>query len=108
MYQERIVSGMRPTGALHLGHFHGAIKNWVRLQAEYPCYFFVADWHALTTHSDTPDVIEQSVWDIGIYWLAAGVDPAPSVLFIRFQGPSGASMNRQWVMLLSLGESVLG
>ena len=66
---------MRPTGALHLGHYHGVLKNWLKLQAEYPCYFFVADWHALTTHYDTPDVIEKSVWDMVIDWLAAGIDP---------------------------------
>ena len=68
MHEDRVVSGMRPTGALHLGHFHGAIKNWIRLQAEHPCYFFVADWHALTTHYDTPEVIESSVWDMVIDW----------------------------------------
>ena len=61
MSEDRIVSGMRPTGALHLGHYHGAIKNWVKLQAEYPCYYFVADWHALTTHYETPEVIEEEV-----------------------------------------------
>ena len=75
MYEQRVVSGMRPTGALHLGHFHGAIKNWVRLQSEYPCLFFVADWHALTTHYETPEVIEENVWDMVIDWLAAGIDP---------------------------------
>ena len=64
---------MRPTGALHLGHYHGVLKNWVRLQAEYPCFFFVADWHALTTHYETPEVIEESVWEMLIDWLAAGV-----------------------------------
>ena len=54
MFPERVLSGMRPTGSLHLGHYHGALKNWVRLQNEYPCYFFVADWHALTTHYEEP------------------------------------------------------
>ena len=52
MFPDRVLSGMRPTGALHLGHYHGVLKNWVRLQSEYPCLFFVADWHALTTHYD--------------------------------------------------------
>ena len=74
MYEERVVSGMRPTGAMHLGHFHGALKNWVKLQSEYPCLYFVADWHALTTHYETPEVIEESVWDMVIDWLAAGID----------------------------------
>ena len=67
---------MRPTGSLHLGHYHGVLKNWVEMQQEFECLFFVADWHALTTHYDTPQVIEQSVWDMVIDWLAAGVDPA--------------------------------
>jgi tryptophanyl-tRNA synthetase len=103
MFQERIVSGMRPTGALHLGHFHGAIKNWVRLQAEYPCYFFVADWHALTTHYDTPEMIEQSVWDMVIDWLAAGVDPAQSILFIQSRVPEHAELHTLLSMITPLG-----
>ena len=75
MFADRIVSGMRPTGGLHLGHYHGVLKNWIELQHEFECLFFVADWHALTTHYDTPEVIEQHVWDMVIDWLAAGVDP---------------------------------
>ena len=82
MFAERVLSGMRPTGALHLGHYHGVLKNWVRLQAEYPCFFFVADWHALTTHYETPEVIQESVWEMVIDWLAAGVDPNQATLFI--------------------------
>ena len=103
MFEERIVSGMRPTGALHLGHFHGAIKNWVRLQAEYPCYFFVADWHALTTHYDTPEVIEQNVWDMVIDWLAAGIDPAQSTLFIQSGVPEHAELHTLLSMITPLG-----
>jgi tryptophanyl-tRNA synthetase len=103
MHEERIVSGMRPTGSLHLGHFHGAIKNWVRLQAEYPCYFFVADWHALTTHYDTPEVIEQNVWDMVIDWLAAGVDPSQSVLFIQSRVPEHAELHTLLSMITPLG-----
>lgn len=87
MYAERVVSGMRPTGALHLGHYHGALKNWVRLQSEYPCYFFVADWHALTTHYEDSASIEDSVWEMVIDWLAAGVDPSQSTLFIQSRVP---------------------
>ncbi|HVL57620.1 MAG TPA: tryptophan--tRNA ligase [Burkholderiaceae bacterium] len=83
MFPERVVSGMRPTGALHLGHYHGALKNWVRLQGEYPCLFFVADWHALTTHYDSPEIIQRNVWDMVIDWLAAGIDPSQSILFIQ-------------------------
>lgn len=73
----RVLSGMRPTGRLHLGHYHGVLRNWVRLQSEYDCFFFVADWHALTTHYETPHVIEESVWDMVIDWLAAGSIPRP-------------------------------
>ena len=60
----RVLSGMRPTGSLHLGHYHGVLKNWVRLQQEFDCYFFVADWHALTTHYEEAHVIADSVWDM--------------------------------------------
>ena len=66
---------MRPTGRLHLGHYHGVLKNWVKLQNEYPCLFFVADWHALTTAYDEPGTIENNAWEMVIDWLAAGVDP---------------------------------
>jgi tryptophanyl-tRNA synthetase len=99
MFAERVLSGMRPTGNLHLGHYHGVLKNWVRLQSEYPCYFFVADWHALTTHYETPDVIEQSVWDMVIDWLAAGVDPNQSTLFIQSKVPEHAEL----FLLLAMG-----
>ena len=76
MYANRVLSGMRPTGRLHLGHYHGVLKNWTQLQLEHECLFFVADWHALTTHYDEPQIIERSVWDMVVDWLAAGVDPA--------------------------------
>jgi tryptophanyl-tRNA synthetase len=99
MFAERVLSGMRPTGSLHLGHYHGVLKNWVRLQSEYPCFFFVADWHALTTHYETPDVIEQSVWDMVIDWLAAGVDPNQATLFIQSKVPEHAEL----FLLLSMG-----
>jgi len=103
MYEQRVVSGMRPTGMLHLGHYHGAIKNWVRLQSEYPCLFFVADWHALTTHYDTPEVIGQHVWDMVIDWLAAGVDPAQAVLFIQSRIPEHAELHTLLSMITPLG-----
>jgi tryptophanyl-tRNA synthetase len=99
MFAERVLSGMRPTGNLHLGHYHGVLKNWVRLQSEYPCFFFVADWHALTTHYESPDVIEQSVWDMVIDWLAAGVDPNQATLFIQSRVPEHAEL----FLLLSMG-----
>ncbi|SMC31104.1 tryptophan--tRNA ligase [Polynucleobacter kasalickyi] len=99
MFAERVISGMRPTGSLHLGHYHGVLKNWIRLQSEYPCFFFVADWHALTTHYDSPEIIEASVWDMVIDWLAAGVDPTQSTLFIQSKVPEHAEL----FLLLSMG-----
>ncbi len=94
---------MRPTGALHLGHFHGALKNWVRLQSEHPCLFFVADWHALTTHYDSPDVIGNNVWEMVIDWLAAGIDPQQSVLFIQSRVPEHAELHLLLSMVTPLG-----
>ncbi|MBK8568614.1 MAG: tryptophan--tRNA ligase [Nitrosomonadales bacterium] len=98
MHVDRVLSGMRPTGSLHLGHYHGVLKNWVQMQQKYECLFFVADWHALTTHYDTPQVIEQSVWDMVIDWLAVGVDPARATLFIQSKVPEHAELH----LLLSM------
>jgi len=103
MFVERVVSGMRPTGSLHLGHYHGALKNWVRLQSEYPCYFFVADWHALTTHYEEPGIIEQNVWDMVIDWLAAGVDPAQATLFLQSRLLEHAELHTLLSMITPLG-----
>jgi tryptophanyl-tRNA synthetase len=103
MYPQRVLSGMRPTGALHLGHYHGVLKNWVRLQAEYECLFFVADWHALTTHYEDPSVIGESVWEMVIDWLAAGVDPSQSTLFIQSRVPEHAELHLLLSMCTPLG-----
>ncbi|MBP0599332.1 tryptophan--tRNA ligase [Herbaspirillum sp. LeCh32-8] len=103
MYPDRVVSGMRPTGALHLGHYHGALKNWVKLQSELPCLFFVADWHALTTHYDDPSVIETSTWEMVVDWLAAGVDPSQSTLFIQSRVPEHAELHLLLSMATPLG-----
>jgi tryptophanyl-tRNA synthetase len=94
---------MRPTGSLHLGHYHGVLKNWVQMQHQYECLFFVADWHALTTHYDTPQVIEQNVWDMVIDWLAAGVDPAQATLFIQSRVPEHAELHLLLSMITPLG-----
>jgi len=99
MFSERVISGMRPTGSLHLGHYHGVLKNWVRLQSEYPCFFFVADWHALTTHYESPELIEESVWEMVIDWLAAGVDPSQATLFIQSKVPEHSEL----FLLLAMG-----
>ena len=94
----RVLSGMRPTGRLHLGHYHGVLKNWVELQHEYQCFFFVADWHALTTHYDDPSAIPQSTWDMVIDWLAAGVNPKEATLFVQSRVPEHAELH----LLLSM------
>ncbi|MGB8855698.1 MAG: tryptophan--tRNA ligase [Burkholderiales bacterium] len=103
MYPDRVLSGMRPSGALHLGNFHGALKNWVKLQHEYECLFFVADWHALTTHYETREDIEQNTWDMVIDWLAAGIDPAQSTLFIQSRVPEHAELHLLLSMITPLG-----
>jgi tryptophanyl-tRNA synthetase len=94
---------MRPTGSLHLGHYHGVLKNWVEMQHQYECLFFVADWHALTTHYDTPQIIEQNVWDMVIDWLAAGVDPSQATLFIQSRVPEHAELHLLLSMITPLG-----
>ena len=99
---ERVLSGMRPTGNLHLGHYNGVLKNWIRLQHEHECLFFVADWHALTTHYDTPEVIEESVWEMVIDWLAAGVDPANATIFIQSKVPEHAELHTLLSMITPL------
>jgi tryptophanyl-tRNA synthetase len=90
---------MRPTGPLHLGHYHGALKNWIKMQTELPCLFFVADWHALTTSYDDPSIIEKNTWDMLIDWLAAGVDPSQATLFIQSRVPEHAELH----LMLSMG-----
>ena len=103
MYAERVLSGMRPTGRLHLGHYHGVLKNWVKLQNEYPCLFFVADWHALTTTYDEPGTIEENTWEMVIDWLAAGVDPSQATLFIQSRVPEHAELHLLLSMMTPLG-----
>lgn len=100
--KERVLSGMRPTGALHLGHYHGALKNWVRLQSQHDCYFFVADWHALTTHYEHREVIEKNVYEMVIDWLAAGLDPNQCTLFLQSRIPEHAEL----FTLLAMGTPI--
>jgi tryptophanyl-tRNA synthetase len=102
MAVERVLSGMRPTGNLHLGHYNGVLKNWIKLQHEHECLFFVADWHALTTHYDTPEIIEESVWEMVIDWLAAGVDPANATIFIQSKVPEHAELHTLLSMITPL------
>ncbi|HEX5613092.1 MAG TPA: tryptophan--tRNA ligase [Burkholderiales bacterium] len=103
MYETRVLSGMRPTGALHLGHYHGVLKNWARLQAEYPCLFFVADWHALTTDYEKPGDLHQNGLDMVIDWLAAGIDPLQATLFTQSQVPEHAELHLLLSMMTPLG-----
>ena len=94
---------MRPTGSLHLGHYHGVLKNWVRLQAEYPCLFFVADWHALTTDYEKPAAVQENGWDMVVDWLAAGIDPNQAILFVQSQVPEHAELHLLFSMITPLG-----
>lgn len=101
--QQRVLSGMRPTGRLHLGHLHGVLKNWVKLQHEYECYFFVADWHALTTHYMEPEIIQANALDMVIDWLAAGVNPGSAAMFIQSRVPEHAELHLLLSMMTPLG-----
>jgi len=94
----KVASGMRPTGRLHLGHYHGVIKNWVRLQREYECYFFAVDWHALTTGYHDTGEIERNTFEMVVDWLAAGVDPDIATVFIQSKVPEHAELH----LLLSM------
>ena len=96
--ERRVVSGMRPTGRLHIAHYHGVLKNWIRLQHEYDCFFFVADWHALTTHYQEPGDIEQFTLDTVIDWLAAGISPGSCTVFVQSRVPEHAELH----LLLSM------
>ncbi len=102
-HNDRVLSGMRPTGRLHLGHYHGVLKNWVKLQHEYDCFFFAADWHALTTHYEDPGIIARSVWDMVVDWLAAGVNPQAARLFIQSEVPQHAELHLLLSMVTPLG-----
>lgn len=94
---------MRPTGALHLGHYHGVLKNWVQLQNEFECLFFVADWHALTTHYEDPQIIQANVWNMVVDWLAAGIEPTQATLFIQSRVPEHAELHLLLSMCTPLG-----
>jgi len=101
--RRRVLSGMRPTGAMHLGHWHGALKNWVQLQDRYECFYFAADWHALTTHYEEREVIESSVYEMVTDWLAAGLDPDKATLFIQSRLPEHAELFTLLAMGTPLG-----
>jgi tryptophanyl-tRNA synthetase len=93
MSNKRIVSGMRPTGKLHLGHFHGVLSNWLELQRNFDCFFFAADWHSLTTEYANTDGIKDSIHEMVLDWLAFGIDPEKSVIFEQSRVPQHAELN---------------
>ena len=103
MYAEKVLSGMRLTGRLHLGHYHGVLANWIKLQHEFPCLFFVADWHALTTAYDEPGTITENAYEMVIDWLAAGVDPSQATIFIQSKVPEHAELHLLLSMMTPLG-----
>ncbi|MGH8141064.1 MAG: tryptophan--tRNA ligase [Steroidobacteraceae bacterium] len=100
---KRVLSGMRPTGALHLGNYHGALRNWVELQYQYECYFFVADWHALTTGYEDTGGVPQAIREVVIDWLAAGLNPGVATLFVQSYVPEHAELHLLLSMITPLG-----
>jgi len=100
---KRVVSGMRASGHLHLGHYHGVLKNWLKLQHQYDCYFFVADWHGLTTHYDDPSMIEKFIWEMVIDWLACGINPSLTRIYIQSWVPENAELHLLLSMITPLG-----
>lgn len=98
MHRERVLSGMRPTGMLHLGNYLGALKNWKEMQEDYACFFFVADWHALTTDYANTEEIKTHIHEMLIDWLAVGIDPDRSTLFVQSRIPDHAVLH----LLLSM------
>ena len=99
----RVVSGMRPTGQLHLGNLHGALRNWVELQYQYECFYFVADWHALTTGYEDTSQLEQNTWEIVIDWLGAGLNPNACTMFVQSRVPEHAELHLLLSMITPLG-----
>lgn len=100
---QRVLSGMRPTGKLHLGHYHGVLKQWLKLQLAHECFFFVADWHALTTHYEETSDIADNVVDMVVDWLACGVNPSAAVLFVQSRVAEHAELHLLLSMITPLG-----
>ncbi len=102
MAKKRIVSGMRPTGKMHLGHLHGALLNWKQLQHEYDCFYFIADWHALTSEYANPAIIKETTYDIIIDWISVGLDPNVCTFFIQSEIPEHAELHLIFSMITPL------
>ena len=101
--RKRVLSGMRPTGKLHLGNYVGALDNWVRMQDKYDCFFFIADWHALTTDYADSSSIKQNSLEVAMDWLAAGLDPERCTMFIQSHVPQHAELHLLFSMITPLG-----
>lgn len=99
MLRKRVLSGMQPSGLLHLGNYLGALENWKALQAQYDCYFFVADWHALSTNYADTSRVREFVREMLIDWLAAGIDPARSTVFVQSRVPEHAILHLLFSMI---------
>jgi tryptophanyl-tRNA synthetase len=93
MAKKRILSGMQPSGLLHLGNYYGALKNWIELQEQFECFYFVADWHSLTTLYEDPSHIKQYSFEVAVDWLSAGLDPEKSTLFVQSRIPEHAELH---------------
>ncbi len=103
MFKDRVLSGMRPTGYMHIGHYHGALKNWIALQSQMECFYFVADWHALTTNYDDPRVVAKSTFEMVADWLGAGLNPDQCTIFLQSQVPQHAELSLLLGMITPLG-----
>ncbi len=103
MSRQRVLSGMQPSGRLHIGNLAGALQNWIRLQDQYDCYYFIADWHALTSQYADTSVIKDNVLDVLVNWLAAGLDPEKSTIFIQSHVPEHAELHLLLSMITPLG-----
>lgn len=103
MHKERVLSGMQASGKLHLGNLMGALKNWVDLQDRYDCFYFIADWHALTTNYSNPELIKESTQDLLVNFIAAGLDPEKSTLFIQSMVPQHAELHLLLSMITPIG-----
>lgn len=110
MATRRVASGMRPTGSMHLGNLHGALDNWVRLQSEYECYFFIVDWHALTTPGggeavgfENTAALRRNILEMGADWISAGLDPGQSAIFVQSHVPQVAELHLLFSMITPLG-----
>jgi len=101
--RKRVLSGMRSTGKLHLGNYVGALENWVRMQDEYQCFFCVADWHALTSEYADTSRVKENTLEVALDWLAAGIDPEKSVVFIQSHVPAHAELHLLFSMITPLG-----